>query len=161
MRWDLLDRFDLLKKNELARAVKSFSGKEDFFAEHHPGSPWVPEPLMIEMIAQAGGVLYGLGIGFKKEVILVKIEDALFHSAVRPPCEFRVEASIGDEREEGAWIVGKVHLGGKLIASARVLLIAIESLNGLEAGKIVFNDGFLSHYDIWNVAKKSEGIKVG
>ena len=160
MRWDLLDRFEVLKKNEVALSLKSFSGNEDFFTEHHPGSPSVPEPLYVEMIAQTGGVLYGLGIGFKKEVILVKIEDAVFHSAIRPPCRFEVEARIGEEREEGAWIDGAVRQGEKTVATARVLLIAIDSLNGLEAGKIVFNDGFLSHYDVWNIAKKSEGIKV-
>ena len=160
MRWDLLDRFEVLKKNEVAKAFKTFSGEEDFFAEHHPGDPSMPEPLFIEMIAQTGGVLYGLGIEFKKEVILVKIEDAEFQTVVRPPCRLEVEARITGESEDGAWISGEVRQEGKRVASARILLIAIESLNGLSSGKIVFNDHFLSHYDIWNVAKKSEGIKV-
>ena len=160
MRWDILDRFEVLKKNELARAVKSFSGKEDFFAEHVPGSPRVPEPFYVEMIAQTGGVLFGLGIGFKKEVILVKIEDAVFQAAVRPPCTFEIEARLGEASEEGAWIAGTVSQGGKTVASARVMLIAIDKLNGGTPGKTVFNDGFLSHFDIWNIAKKSEGIKV-
>lgn len=161
MRWDLLDRFEILKKNERSLALKSFSGKEDFFAEHHPGSPSVPEPLFIEMMAQAGGVLYGLGIGFKKEVILVKIENAEFQAPVRPPCRFEVEALVAEESEDGAWISAEVRQGGKRVASARIMLIAIESLNGTGPGKIVFNDGFLSHYDIWNVAKKSEGARIG
>lgn len=160
MRWDLIDHFEVLKKNVFSRAVKTFSGKEDFFAEHQPGSPSVPEPLFIEMIAQAGGVLYGLGIGFKKEVILVKIEDAQFQAPVRPPCTLEVEAHIAEESEDGAWIRGEVRSAGKKVASARVMLIAIEALNGLAPGKVVFNDHFLSHYDIWNVAKKSEGIPV-
>ena len=160
MRWDLVDTFSVLKKGELARASKEFSGEEDFFSEHHPGRASVPEPLYVEMIAQAGGVLYGLGIDFKKEVILVKIEDAVFHSAVRPPCHLDIEAHIEGDSEDGAWISGSVSLGGKAVASAKILLIAIESLDGLPSGKVVFNDGFLSHYDVWNVAKKSEGIKV-
>ena len=159
MRWDLIDYFDVLKKNEIAHAVKTFSGTEDFFAEHHPGSPSVPEPLFIEMIAQTGGVLYGLGIGFKKEVILAKIENAAFPGPVKPPCRFDVEALIEEEREEGAWISGTVRLNGRLVASAKILLVTME-LDGLAAGKIVFNDRFLSHYDIWNVARKSEGIRV-
>ncbi len=160
MRWDLVDSFSVLKKGKVSRASKKFTGKEDFFAEHHPGHPLVPEPLFVEMIAQAGGVLYGLGIDFKKEVILVKIEDAVFHSAVTPPCHLDIEARIEGESEDGAWVSGTVSLGGKPVATAKIMLIAIESLNNLPSGKIVFNDGFLSHYDVWNVAKKSEGIKV-
>lgn len=160
MRWDLIDRFDVLKKGEYSRAEKSFTGKEDFFAEHHPGRPFVPEPLFIEMIAQTGGVLYGLGIGFKKEVILAKIEGASFLSAVQPPCRFSVEASIEEEREEGAWISGSVRQDGRLVASAKILLVAIDSLGEMPSGKVVFNDRFLAHYDIWNVAHQSEGSKV-
>jgi 3-hydroxyacyl-[acyl-carrier-protein] dehydratase len=160
MRWDLVDRFDLLKKGEAAKAVKSFSGKEDFFTEHAPGSPRVPEPLLLEMIAQTGGVLYGLSIGFKKEVILAKIEGASFPDAAVPPCRFVIEARIEDAREEGAWISGTVRCGRKEAASAKILLVTIDSLEGRTPGKTVFNDRFLSHYDIWNVAKKSEGMRV-
>ena len=160
MRWDLIDRFEVLKKGEYSRAEKSFTGDEDFFAEHHPGCPTVPEPLFIEMIAQTGGVLYGLGIGFKKEVILAKIEEACFPESVRPPCRFLVEASIEEEREEGAWIMGSVRQDGKLVASAKILLVAMDSLGEIPSGKIVFNDRFLAHYDIWNVAQQSERSAV-
>ncbi len=161
MRWDLIDKFDVLKKGEYARAEKSFTGNEDFFAEHYSGDPLVPEPLFVEMIAQTGGVLYGLGIEFKKEVILAKIESARFLVSVCPPCRFFVEASVDEEREEGAWVSGSVFLNdGKLVASAKILLVAIDSLGEILPGKVVFNDRFLAHYDIWNVAKQSEGTKV-
>lgn len=160
MRWELIDKFDVLKKGSVARSTKAFTGREDFFAEHHPGAPFVPEPLFIEMVAQTGGVLYGLGIGFKKEVILAKIEGASFPRPVRPPCRFEIEARIEEEREEGAWIAGTVHQKGALVASVKIMLVTIEALSGLAPGKIVFNDSFLSHYDIWNIARKSEGINV-
>ncbi len=160
MRWDLVDGFSVIKKGKVSRASKEFSGEEDFFSEHYPGEPCVPEPFFIEMIAQTGGVLYGLGIRFKKEVILVKIEDAVFHGVVIPPCHLEIEARIEGDSEDGAWISGSVSSDGKVVASAKILLIAIESLNGLPAGKVVFNDGFLTHYDVWNVAKKSEGLTV-
>src|SRR6185295_8092778 len=103
MRWDLIDKFEILKKGQYVRAFKHFSGREDFFAENFPGNPSVPEPLFIEMIAQTSGVLFGFGFDFKKEVILAKILTAEFFSAVKPPCRLEVEARINDEREEGAW----------------------------------------------------------
>ena len=161
MRWDhLVDAFSLIKKGKISRATTHFTGEEDFFAEHHPGHPSVPEPFFVEMIAQTGGVLYGLGIDFKKEVILVKIEDAVFHTSVKPPCRLDIEARIEGGSEDGAWISGSVSMDGKPVATAKIMLIAIESLNDLPAGKVVFNDGFLKHYDVWNVVKKSEGVAV-
>ncbi len=159
MRWDLIDSFEILKKGSHARALKSFKGDEDFFAEHDPGRPRVPEPLLLEMIAQAGGVLFGLSIDFKKEVILAKIEKAFFPEALKPPCALSVEARLEEQREEGAWVSGIVFEGKKEIARARILLVTFDSL--LDSGnKVVFNDGFLKHYDIYNVAKKSEGAAV-
>lgn len=156
MRWELLDQFDVLKKNQIAKARKFFSGEEDFFKEHYPARPLIPESLYIEMIAQAGGVLYGLGLDFEKEVILAKISGARFHEWVAPPCELEVEGIVTDEREEGAWVQGKVFLKKKLVAEAEILLVTMSSESLGFNKKIVFNDGFLKHYDILNIAKKSE-----
>ena len=150
MRWDLVDRFEVLKKGVYSRAVKAFNGTEDFFSEHEPGHPRVPEPLFIEMMAQAGGVLFGLSVGFKKEVILAKIEGARFEKAVAPPCQFIIEARIEEEREEGAWISGEIKQGAEPIARARILLVTMETLAGSEGKSVVFNDGFLKHYEILN-----------
>lgn len=160
MRWDLIDRFEVLKKGVSARAVKTFDGHEDFFAEHEPQHPRVPEPLFIEMMAQAGGVLLGLGIDFKKEVILAKIETARFEKTVAPPCQLSIEARIEDQREEGAWISGFVKHGAERVATARILLVTMDSLFGSPEKTVVFNEHFLKHYEIYEIAKKSEGIVV-
>ncbi len=160
MRWELLDNFDFLKKHSRAVARKAYSGKEDFFSEHTPGRPRVPEPLFLEMIAQTGGVLYGLGLDFKKEVILAKITQAKFGSPVAPPCEFTVEARIRDEREEGALIWGAVKCKGVEVASAEILLVAVEAGTLAGRGKIVFNDTFMTHFKIYEVAERSEKEKV-
>ncbi len=155
MRWDLIDKFELLKVGERAKATKAFTGREDFFAAHFPGKPLVPEPLYIEMIAQVGGVLLGLGIDFKKEVILAKIAKARFIRPVAPPCDFRVEAKIDEEREEGAWVSGTVRHGNALVAEVSLLLATVDSLKDGQSGKIVFNDTFLKHYDVYEVARMS------
>ena len=157
MRWNLIDKYEILKKGEYIRAFKNFSGQEDFFAENFPKNPLVPEPLFIEMIAQTSGVLFGFGLDFKKEVILAKIFSAEFFGAIKPPCRLEVEARIDDEREEGAWISGVVSLGGQIAAKASILLVTIDSLRE-ERSKIVFSDDFLKYFDIYNIAKASEGI---
>lgn len=158
MRWDLIEKFEVLKKGAHARALKTFSGNEDFLKEHFPGKPFIPEPLFVEMIAQTGGVLFGLGLDFKKEVILAKISKADFMKPVVPPCRLTVTARLEEEREEGAWIQGEVSCENKVAASARILLVTMEILEGVEKQKIVFNDDFLKHFDVYKIAKLSEAM---
>ena len=160
MRWDLLEKFEILKKGEYARAVKSFSGDEDFFGEHFPGRPLVPEPLLVEMIAQTGGVLMGLGFDFKKEVILAKITEARFLREVSPPCRLLAEAWIKEGREEGAWISGTVKHGNECVARADILLVAMDLFDQGRRRQVVFNENFLRHFDVYNVAKASENQPV-
>ena len=158
MRWDLVDSFKFLKKGQSSVAFKSFSGSEDFFEEHFPGKPLVPDVLFIEMIAQAGGVLYGYGIDFQREVILAKIFEATFLKAVSPPCCFEIEAHLEEEREEGGLISGTVKMGAELVARAKLLLLTIESFETDRKTQIVFSESFLKHYDIYNIAKLSGDV---
>lgn len=111
---------------------------------------------MIEMIAQTGGVLLGLGVDFKKEVILTKIASARFSRPVAPPCQFEIETQIEDAREEGAWIAGVVRLGNEVVAEAKILLVTMENLDGRK--NIVFSDTFLKHFDVYRIAKNSEAL---
>jgi 3-hydroxyacyl-[acyl-carrier-protein] dehydratase len=156
MRWHLLEKFEFLKQGRPARARKSFSGDEDFFAEHFPGKPIVPSSLFVEMIAQTGGVLYGMKLGFTKEVVLAKIDSARFAREVKPPCDLAIEADVEDF-DGAAWVTGTVKEKGETVAEAKLMLVAVDALEG-PAGKIVFNDGFLKSFDIFNVAKASEAL---
>ena len=107
------------------------------------------------MIAQAGGVLFGLGLDFKKEIILAKIQDVVFYREVPPPCHLSIEARLEDEREDGAWINGFVTWNQEKIMEARILLAAVDHLVE-EKNNIVFNDHFMKSYDILAVARHSE-----
>ena len=46
-------------------------------------------------------------------------------------------------------------MGNVLVSESRVLLVAIEGLGNTQR-KIVFNDHFLKHYNVYHVAKMSE-----
>lgn len=156
MRWNLIDGFQVLKKGEYARAHKSFEGTEDFFAGHFPGEPLVPETLLIEMVAQTGGTLLGLGLDFGKEVILAKIASAKFGRAAAPPCRLEIEAVIEEEREEGAWIAGTVRSQGEVAGEVRLLLVTMDAIDGAEGKRVVFTEDFLKHYRVYEVARMSQ-----
>ena len=86
MRWIWIDRFTEFESGKSARAVKNLSLAEDHFADHFPGFPVMPASLMLEGLAQTGGILVGEANGYAKNVILAKI----------PKASFRREAHAGE-----------------------------------------------------------------
>src|SRR5712691_5572656 len=108
MRWIWIDRFTEFRHGEFARAVKQLSLAEDVFAAHFPGYPVMPATLLLEGLAQTGGILVGEANDFREKVVLAKIVRA----------EFRREALAGEQllydvellhlRPEGASVRGKV-----------------------------------------------------
>jgi 3-hydroxyacyl-[acyl-carrier-protein] dehydratase len=108
MRWVWIDRFLDFKKGKSARALKNLSMAEEYFADHFPGYPVMPGPLMIEGLAQTGGILVGEANDFKEKVVLAKVPHARFHREVFPGDQIFYEVEIIDLRAEGAMVQGKV-----------------------------------------------------
>src|SRR5207244_7336492 len=79
MRWLWIDRFVEFESGKSARAVKNLSLAEDYFADHFPGYPVMPASLMLEGLAQTGGILVGEANDFREKVVLAKIPRATFH----------------------------------------------------------------------------------
>src|SRR5579885_3144897 len=82
MRWIWIDRFLSFDSGKAARAVKNLSLAEDHFADHFPGYPVMPATLMIEGLAQTGGILVGEANQFREKVVLAKILRTVFHREV-------------------------------------------------------------------------------
>src|SRR3954467_4665385 len=78
MRWTWIDRFTAFESRRSATAVKCLSLAEDHFTEHFPGYPVMPAPLILEGLAQTGGILVGEANGYQKNVVLAKIQKAAF-----------------------------------------------------------------------------------
>jgi len=78
MRWIWIDRFLVFRRREYARAVKQWSAAEDLFAAHFPDFPVVPAALIIEGLAQTGGILVGEANDYREKVVLAKIPKARF-----------------------------------------------------------------------------------
>ena len=66
MRWIWIDRFIEFNSGKSARAVKNLSLAEDHFADHFPGYPVMPACLILEGLAQTGGILVGEANDFKE-----------------------------------------------------------------------------------------------
>ncbi|HEX4591979.1 MAG TPA: beta-hydroxyacyl-ACP dehydratase [Gemmataceae bacterium] len=121
MRWIWIDRFVEFRRREFARAVKQWSLAEDLFADHFPGYPVVPAALLIEGLAQTGGILVGDANDFREKVILAKIPRARFHADVLAGVELTYDATLLQLRDEGAIVAGRVTAtGGRLVAEVEI-----------------------------------------
>ena len=111
MRWLWIDRFLEFHRGESARAVKNLSLAEDIFAEHFVGYPVMPAALILEGLAQTGGILVGEANDFKEKVVLAKILAARFQREVLAGEILVYDVEIINLRPEGASVQGKVFAG--------------------------------------------------
>ena len=108
MRWAWIDRFVEFRRGEYARAVKQLSFAEDLFRDHFPGYPVMPATLMLEGLAQTGGILVGEANEFREKVILAKISKAKFLREALAGQELSYETTVLYLRPEGAAVQGKI-----------------------------------------------------
>jgi len=108
MRWLWIDRFLEFHPGKSARAVKNLSLAEDYFADHFPGYPVMPVSLMLEGLAQTGGILVGEANDFKEKVVLAKIPYARFYRDVLAGEQLVYDVDLLHLRPEGASVRGRV-----------------------------------------------------
>lgn len=111
MRWLWIDRFLDFQHAKSARAIKQLSLAEDLFADHFPGYPVMPAALMIEGLAQTGGILVGEANNFKEKVVLAKIVSARFRREAVAGETLVYDVELLTLRPEGASVQGKVYAG--------------------------------------------------
>ena len=112
MRWIWIDRFASFKSGQSAQAVKNLSLAEDHFRDHFPGYPVMPAALILEGLAQTGGILVGEVNSFQEKVVLAKVPRAVFHREMLAGEQLIYEAEILHFRPEGASVQGRVLVGG-------------------------------------------------
>jgi len=126
MRWIWFDRFVEFTSGKMARAVKNLSRAEDYFADHFPGWPVMPAALILEGLAQTGGILVGEVNDFREKVILAKITRASFKRELLAGEQLIYEAEILHLRPEGASVAGRVLVDGTLVAEAEIFFAHLD-----------------------------------
>jgi 3-hydroxyacyl-[acyl-carrier-protein] dehydratase len=126
MRWIWIDRFLEFQSGRSARAVKNLSLAEDHFADHFPGYPVMPACLILEGLAQTGGILVGEANQFREKVVLAKVVKAVFHREMRPGEQLIYEAEVLNLRQEGASVAGRVRVGDVVTAEAEIFFAHLD-----------------------------------
>jgi 3-hydroxyacyl-[acyl-carrier-protein] dehydratase len=121
-----IDRFVEFRSRQSARALKNLSRAEDIFRDHFPGYPVMPASLILEGLAQTGGILVGEANGFKEKVVLAKIGQAKFYRDVLAGEQLVYDVEMLDLRTEGGTVAGKVSSAGEVIAEAEIMFAHLD-----------------------------------
>ncbi len=129
----LVDRVLELEKGKSIIAIKNVTYNESFFQGHFPAKKVMPGVLIIESVAQAGGILLYHSIPEPEKVLvfLSAINNAKFRKPVIPGDQLRMEAELTKLRNKVAFLTGKVYVDGEIVAEGEIMaaLLRLEELN--------------------------------
>lgn len=122
----LVDRVIELEPDRRIRALKNVTFNEPYFQGHFPGRPVMPGVLVIEAMAQAGGLLTQLSlprekISEGKLFYLVKVDNARFNRMVVPGDQLDIEVVLKRNIRNMALYECVARVEGKDVASAEIL----------------------------------------
>jgi UDP-3-O-[3-hydroxymyristoyl] N-acetylglucosamine deacetylase/3-hydroxyacyl-[acyl-carrier-protein] dehydratase len=124
----LIDRVLELVDRDHVVAIKNVTVNEPFFQGHFPGHPIMPAVLIIEAMAQAGGVLL-LNTVERPETKLMYfmgIDNAKFRKPVLPGDTLRFELKLVKLRQKYCKMAGKAFVGDELVAEADLLSTVVD-----------------------------------
>jgi len=118
----LIDRVVELVRMKSIVALKNVTITEPFFQGHFPEKPIMPGVLIVEAIAQAGGLLLLTEVPNRDEMLMVftGIEKARFRRPVAPGDQLRIEVVVRAWRMTAARLEGKAYVDGKVVCEAIV-----------------------------------------
>lgn len=132
MRYILLDRICELTP-ERAVGIKCVSLSDDIFVDHFPGHPIMPGAMILESMAQLGGVLVEATMRERGRTdvhaLLVQADRLKFRKMVRPGDSIRVEAVAPSVKDEGGRVSTFARVDGKLVAEAELTFAFTEVKN--------------------------------
>lgn len=124
----LVDRVLAVDPGRHIAALKNVTASEPYFSGHFPGNPVMPGVLVIEAMAQAGGLLSMISDGKAcaenngpSQFYLVKVDKARFSKMVVPGDQLRLEVTLKRSIRNMALYEGLALVDGKEVASAEML----------------------------------------
>jgi len=132
----LVDRVISVEAGKSIVAIKNVTANESFFEGHFPEVKIMPGVLVVEAVAQAGGILlyHSIPDAAKKLVVLSKLHDIKFRKIVVPGDQLRLEAEIIKVRARFATIRGRAIVDKEIVAEG-VISAAIVDLEEANASK--------------------------
>jgi 3-hydroxyacyl-[acyl-carrier-protein] dehydratase len=129
----LLDRVIEIKSGESIHAYKNVSVSEHIFQGHFPGHPIYPGVMIVEGLAQAGGVLAFKSMSEEdqkdtanKVVYFMSIDKCKFRAPVVPGDKLEYKISVIKHRGN-IWVLkGEAFVDGKLVTEAELKAMIVD-----------------------------------
>jgi 3-hydroxyacyl-[acyl-carrier-protein] dehydratase len=118
----LVDRIIELELSKRIVGIKNVTFNEPFFTGHFPEKPIMPGVLILEAMAQTGGVLAFKSFpGMEGSVFFTGIDDARFRKPVIPGDQLKLVVEVVRHRRE-IWVFdGKAFVDNDIVAEARIM----------------------------------------
>jgi 3-hydroxyacyl-[acyl-carrier-protein] dehydratase len=118
----MIDKVIDIRGTESGIGIKNVSANEPQFMGHFPDNPIFPGVLMIEGMAQTGGVMciVGLGMAKPKSVFFMTIDKAKFRRPVVPGDTIEYHMKLNAQRRNMWWYKSEAKVRGQVVAEAEV-----------------------------------------
>ena len=124
----LVDRITAMEPGKWVEGYKNVTFNEPHFMGHFPNEPVMPGVLILEAMAQVGGMLLkSMGTDFKNKLIyFLGIDKAKFRQVVRPGDKLEFKVELIRPSLKAAKLEGQAFVDGKLAASAQFMASVID-----------------------------------
>ena len=123
----LIDKIVEFKLDEKIVSIKNVTMNEPFFQGHFPGNPIMPGVLILEAMAQTGGIMMLNGNDKIKEsvVYFMGIDKARFRKPVLPGDTLVIEAIMTNMRRSDCQFDAKAYVRGELVCEASLMATVV------------------------------------
>jgi len=128
----LVDKVTEMTEGENIIAYKNISISEPVFQGHFPGHPIYPGVMILEGMAQAGGILALKSSGLtdeeikQKVIYFMSIDGAKFRSPVKPGDKLEYRISVLKLRKNLIVLDGKAYVGDTLVSEAQLKAMVVD-----------------------------------
>ena len=125
MRWIWIDKIIEFESGRRAKAIKNVTLAENHLHDHFAGNPVMPNTLIVEGLAQTGGMVVAEYSGFAASVVLAKIPRAEFFLPAVPGDTLTYTVEVEYIKEDGAMVTATSHIGDRLQAEMEIIFAQI------------------------------------